>query len=95
MQFLIFIIMFNSIFAEEFSLEYTSQNEECCLENLPLTGKFSEWLSGTLIRNGPAKFEAGGVRVVHWFDGVAMLEGFNFNNGNVSYVNRFLRTDPY
>jgi len=48
-----------------------------------------------LIRNGPAKFEAGDKRVDHWFDGLAMLEGFTFANGEVSYVNRFLRSDNY
>jgi UDP-glucose 4-epimerase len=31
------------------------------------------WLSGTLIRNGPAVFDHGGKSFRHWFDGQAML----------------------
>lgn len=89
------ILLCTSLIADEYSLEYTSQYEECCIDNLPVAGEFPGWISGTLVRNGPARFEAGGERVAHWFDGLAMLEGFHFENGCVSYVNRFLRTDPY
>jgi len=35
-------------------------------------GTIPEWLSGTLVRNGPARFEAGDRRVNHWFDGLAI-----------------------
>lgn len=63
---------------------------------LPIVkGKIPEWLNGTLIRNGPSKFEAGNQQVYHWFDGLAMLHGFSFNQGLVTYSNRFLRTDAY
>lgn len=95
MRILICIFVFTSLIADEYSLEYTSQYEECCVENLPLAGKFPDWIEGTFVRNGPARFEAGGERVAHWFDGLAMLEGFHFDKGSVAYVNRFLRTDPY
>ncbi|WP_284700061.1 carotenoid oxygenase family protein [Coxiella burnetii] len=31
-----------------------------------------------MIRNGPAKFEAGNKKLRHWFDGFAMLHQFAF-----------------
>lgn len=58
-------------------------------------GYIPHWLKGTLIRNGPAKFEISGKRVSHWFDGLAMLHAFSFWRGSVTYTNKFLRTDAY
>jgi len=58
-------------------------------------GTIPEWLSGTLVRNGPARFEAGDRRVNHWFDGLAMLRRYAFTDGRLRYSNRFLRTDAY
>ena len=68
---------------------------EVSLENLPVTGRFPSWLTGTLIRNGPAKFEVGNESYRHWFDGLAMLHKFSFRNGRVSYANRFLDTGDF
>jgi beta,beta-carotene 9',10'-dioxygenase len=68
---------------------------EVSLENLSVTGQFPSWLTGTLIRNGPAKFEVGNEGYRHWFDGLAMLHKFSFRNGRVSYANRFLDTGDF
>jgi len=62
---------------------------------LPVEGHWPAWLSGTLVRNGPAKFEVGGRSFNHWFDGLAMLHAFTFSDGDVSYAHRFLRTKSY
>ncbi len=61
----------------------------------PIEGSIPAWLSGTLIRNGPGLFEAGDRRVNHWFDGLAMLRRYAFDDGDLRYSNRFLRTDAY
>ena len=58
-------------------------------------GTIPEWLSGTLIRNGPGRFEAGDRRVNHWFDGLSMLRRYAFADGKVWYSNRFLRSAAY
>ena len=68
---------------------------EVDLDSLPVEGTIPEWLTGTLLRNGPAKFEVGERPLRHWFDGLAMLHRFSFAGGRVSYANRFLRTDAY
>lgn len=60
----------------------------------PIQGEIPSWLSGTLLRNGPAKFTVDGQRTA-WFDGLAMLHAFSFNNKEVHYSNRFLRSKQY
>ncbi|HEX2909312.1 MAG TPA: carotenoid oxygenase family protein [Chloroflexia bacterium] len=71
---------------------YTSLYEEVSGRELPVKGRFPDWLKGTLLRNGPARFEAGEQRVSHWFDGFAMLSRFSFDQGRVSYTNKFVQT---
>ncbi|NIM95833.1 MAG: beta-carotene 15,15'-monooxygenase [Anaerolineales bacterium] len=75
-----------------FHLGITSQEQEIQVEELPMIGLLPEWLIGTLIINGPGKFEIGEERYSHWFDGLAMLRRFSFRGGKVAYVNRFLRS---
>lgn len=70
-------------------------DHEITCESLPITGTVPEWLSGTLLRNGPAKFDLSAASVRHWFDGFAMLHAFSFHAGRVSYMNRFLRSRSY
>lgn len=74
---------------------FTSLEDEVALDSLPVEGRLPEWLAGTLLRNGPAKFEAGEKPFRHWFDGQAMLHRFSFQAGTVSYGNRFLRTRAF
>ncbi len=62
---------------------------------LALTGTIPEWLSGSLIRNGPINVRVDGQSNTHWFDGLAMLHAFSFHEGEVRYTNQFLRTDAY
>lgn len=76
-------------------LGYTSLDEEISVERLPIEGTIPQWLSGSLLRNGPAKFEVGQDTFRHWFDGFAMLHRFSFEDGNVSYANKFLQSDVY
>ncbi|MBX3718978.1 MAG: carotenoid oxygenase family protein [Parachlamydiales bacterium] len=59
-----------------------------------VSGTVPGWLSGALLRNGPAKFQVGDKRV-EWFDGLAMLHVFEFSSGKVAYSNRFLRSEQY
>lgn len=66
-------------------------------EDIPIEvdGRVPEWLDGSLIRNGPGRFDAGGSPLEHWFDGLAMLTRFRFDGGSVRYSNRFLRSGEY
>ena len=60
--------------------------------SLPAEGDLPDWLTGTLIRNGPAQFEVGNQDYNHWFDGHAMLHAFRVGDGTVEYRNQFVKT---
>jgi beta,beta-carotene 9',10'-dioxygenase len=79
----------------DYTIGLRSQNEETTVQDLPVDGLVPKWLTGTLVRTGPARFEAGPRRVNHWFDGFAMLHRFGFTDSRVSYANRFLQTRAY
>ena len=70
-------------------------SDEIDIAGLPVRGELPSWLSGVLIRNGPAMFEHGDRSFRHWFDGQGMLHRFEFSGGpqgGVSYRNRALDT---
>lgn len=78
-----------------YAVGFGDLDSEVSVDALPVTGSFPPWLSGTLLRTGPAKFDLGRQTVNHWFDGLAMLHRFGFENGRVSYRNRFLQSNAF
>lgn len=58
-----------------------------------LHGRAPAALSGTLYRNGPAKFHRPGGSAGHWFDGDGMVRAFRVGEGEASLSARFLDTD--
>lgn len=60
-----------------------------------IEGELPAALRGTLYRNGPGRFELGGVRKRHLLDGDGMIQAFDFEDGKVRYRNRFVRTRKY
>ena len=78
-----------------YHLGFTSLDRELSVDALPVSGTLPPWLSGSLLRNGPARFEVGADRYHHWFDGLAMLHRFTVADGRVSYANRFLRSPAF
>src|SRR5262245_45773267 len=76
-------------------LGFTSLEGEVVLDALEQKGTIPEWLGGSLLRVGPAKFEVGPTAYAHWFDGLSMLHRFSFDGGRVSYANRFLESVAY
>jgi carotenoid cleavage dioxygenase-like enzyme len=81
--------------SDRFARGFSTLEQEITFDRLPVKGTVPGWLAGTLLRNGPAKFEIGKQNYHHWFDGLAMLHRFSFRNSDVSYANRFLRSSPY
>jgi beta,beta-carotene 9',10'-dioxygenase len=74
---------------------FDSLHEEGRIEALAVHGSLPSWLTGSLIRTGPALWDLKGQTMNHWFDGLAMLHRFSFTDGRVSYANRFLETRAY
>ena len=74
---------------------FESLEDEVRVDSLPLSGELPEWLTGSLLRTGPAKWEVGERTMNHWFDGFAMLHRFGIGGGRVSYASRFLEGNAY
>ena len=81
--------------AADYRIGLETLEDERVVDSLDVEGSLPAWLQGSLIRTGPAKFEAGERSLNHWFDGYAMLHRFAFADGSVSYRNRFLASSAY
>ncbi len=67
--------------------------EELYVRDLEVIGSVPKDLNGAYFRNGPnRKFAAEGR--YHWYDGDGMVHAAYFDNGRVSYRNRWVRTTP-
>ncbi|XP_075695865.1 carotenoid-cleaving dioxygenase, mitochondrial-like [Rhinoderma darwinii] len=60
-----------------------------------VTGTIPKWIRGSLLRNGPGRFEFGSDKFNHWFDGMALMHNFKIENGSVTYLSKFLQSDSY
>ena len=60
-----------------------------------ITGKIPEWVSGTLFKNGPGRYEFGEISYQHPFDGQACVQKLKIKNGEVEYSNKILETRCY
>jgi carotenoid cleavage dioxygenase-like enzyme len=78
-----------------YELGFRTLDSEISDRALSIDGTVPGWLSGALIRNGPGKFEFGDRQAAHWFDGLALLRRYGFDDGTITYTSRFLRTDAY
>ena len=81
--------------ATTFAKGFADLEREVARESLPVTGAMPTWLSGALVRTGPAKFDLGHQTLNDWFDGLGMLHRFGFEQGRVAYANRFIRSANY
>jgi carotenoid cleavage dioxygenase-like enzyme len=61
---------------------------------LQIIGELPHELSGMFLRNSSnPRFQSGGR--YHWFDGDGMIHGVRIENGQASYVNRWVRTRAF
>ena len=58
-------------------------------------GSIPAELKGTLYRNGPGRLERGGQSVHHPFDGDGMIAALRFEAGELSFTNRYVRTEGW
>lgn len=78
-----------------YQLGFSTTHQEGEFDTLPVQGTIPQWLRGSLIRTGPGTHEVGKQSYHHWFDGLAMLRKFSFEDGQVSFANRFLESQAY
>ncbi|MCM1984570.1 carotenoid oxygenase family protein [Lyngbya confervoides] len=60
-----------------------------------LAGAIPAGLTGTLYRNGPARFERGGTRVSHWFDGDGAVLAVSIAAGSAMGCYQYVKTREY
>jgi all-trans-8'-apo-beta-carotenal 15,15'-oxygenase len=70
----------------------TEQPEEVVLD---VTGTIPSELRGTLYRNGPARWEAGGFIAQHAFDGDGMVSKFVIDRAEARFQSRYVRTPKF
>ena len=58
-------------------------------------GRIPADLNGVFYRNGPGRFELGGERYHHWFDGDGFAQRWQVGAGKVSHRGRFVRTQRF
>jgi len=74
---------------------YAPLRMECDLNDLIVEGEIPKELYGSYYRNGPdPQFPPMG-GAYHWFAGDGMIHAFHFENGKVSYRNRWVRTSRW
>jgi len=74
---------------------FRTQAEEVSDRRLSVEGALPSWLRGDYVANGPGQFEVGDESLVHWFDPLAMLRRFRFDEDGVRYANRFVRSRDF
>jgi all-trans-8'-apo-beta-carotenal 15,15'-oxygenase len=77
---------------KEWQQGYESQRREEAYWLELISGSVPQGLTGTLFRNGPGLLDINGIPVQHPFDGDGMVCSFTFQQGNVYFQNRFVRT---
>jgi beta,beta-carotene 9',10'-dioxygenase len=70
---------------------FQTLDKETSVAALNVEGRIPNWLTGTLLRLEPARFEWGPDRYRHWFDGSGMIHKFSLAAGRVGYANRYVR----
>jgi carotenoid cleavage dioxygenase len=60
-----------------------------------LHGRLPDDLRGVFYRNGPGRFELGGERYHHWFDGDGFAQRWQIGGGKVSHRGRFVATQKF
>src|SRR5438552_19190225 len=76
-------------------LGFCTLEQQLSAEELELRGALPKWLSGALLRTGPAKLELSEQPMRHWFDGLAGLHPFSISDGEDAYGHRFLQSGSY
>jgi carotenoid cleavage dioxygenase-like enzyme len=62
---------------------------------LQAEGTIPDWLRGSFVRNGSARYSFGPVEFRHWFDGMAFLQRFAFADSAINYTGRFIQSESY
>ena len=81
---------------DDWASSYCNVDKELTKVELKVTkGEVPKEICGTFYRNGPGQLERGGRWVHHPFDGDGMITAICFDNGNIKFTNKFVRTKAW
>jgi all-trans-8'-apo-beta-carotenal 15,15'-oxygenase len=72
----------------ERAFSFTPSEHSYVLEDIE--GEVPEFVRGTYYLNGPARFSQGSFRYNHWLDGDGMVCALRFEDGQITFVSRFV-----
>ncbi|MFN3581661.1 MAG: carotenoid oxygenase family protein [Pseudomonas sp.] len=82
--------------AKPWTLGFQSvEQDSLSSDALSLSGRWPAALQGTFYRNMPARFDRGGQRYQHWFDGDGMVQAFRLSEGRIAHQGRFVETHKF
>ncbi len=74
---------------------FADMRQEHSSQPLILEGKLPTDIQGDFYRNGPAGHERSDMRYLHLFEGDGMVQGFHFENGQLSHQAKFVKTSKF
>lgn len=74
-------------------LGFKSLKEELSNQKLEVRGTIPAWLHGTFISIGPAIFEIGESKAIHWLDGLGMVYAFTIDGKSIIYNNKIIESE--
>lgn len=77
----------------ERAFSFTPREQSYVVEDIE--GEVPEFVRGTYYLNGPARFSRGGFSYRHWLDGDGVVSALRFENGNVQFTNRFVKSAKF
>jgi carotenoid cleavage dioxygenase len=86
---------FHAALEQNVQLSAYADNTGDLAGNATVLGRLPSDLNGTFFRNGPGRFELGGERYHHWFDGDGFAQRWQIDGGKVSHLGRFVATRKF
>ncbi len=74
---------------------FANMRQEHALQPLTIEGKLPADIQGDFYRNGPAGHERGDMRYLHLFEGDGLVQGFHFENGQLTHQAKFVKTNKF
>lgn len=73
-------------------LGFQSLKQELSDQKLEISGTIPSWLKGSFISIGPAIFEIGSTKAIHWLDGLGMVYLFSIDGQSITYTNKLVES---
>lgn len=86
---------FHAALARDPSLAVYADTPDSQSGEASVSGRLPADLRGSFYRNGPGRFELGGERYHHWFDGDGFAQRWTIGSGRVRHQGRFIETRRY